>query len=201
MTLQFLFEYCFPFMVALVIMLGIGLFQLIGLSTDAFDLDWLDADNDGHADNDLLAWLGVGTLPLSVVLVVLLATFATAGIAIQSFLKLPYLLAVPSAVGAAIAATGFIAPVMARFWPQDETTAVSLDHLLGKRGKVTTGDASTGHPAQVRVVDLYGQPHYVMMEPHHATLTIPEGAEVLLVSREGSTFRGLDPTGGFRTVE
>ena len=74
--------------------------------------------------------------------------------------------------------------------PSDETTAVSLDSLLGKRATVTVGTARAGSPARASVRDVHGQVHHVMIEPT-GELPIGEGGTVLLVRREGGIFIGL----------
>jgi hypothetical protein len=80
--------------------------------------------------------------------------------------------------------------------PQDETTAVSLDSLVGKRGTITVGTARRGSPAQARVKDIHGQSHYVMVEPQEEAHPIAEGETVLLIRRDGHIFTGLGPADG-----
>lgn len=183
-----------PFSVALILMLMIGVVEALGLGAAAAQFD-LDAD--GHAGGDLLGWLGVGQVPLLMLLVVLLALFGMAGIAIQqfaaSFLGAPLSpwLAAPAAAVAALPLTSITARALARIMPHDETTAVSLDSLVGKRATITVGSARRGSPAQARVRDVHGQSHYVMIEPNDDDQTIGEGHRVLLVRREGNIFIGL----------
>jgi hypothetical protein len=102
----------------------------------------------------------------------------------------------PVAALAALPVTGVGARGLARIMPQDETTAVSLDTLVGKRGTITVGTARAGSPAQARVRDIHGQPHYVMVEPHDENHPIAEGEEVLLIRRDGNIFIGLGPGDG-----
>jgi membrane protein implicated in regulation of membrane protease activity len=159
----------------------------------------VDANADGP---DLLAWLGVGRVPILMLLVVFLALFGMAGLAAQQIaaaLKgaaMSPSLASAIAVVAALPLTGIGARGLARIMPQDETTAVGLDSLVGKRGTVTIGTARRGSPAQVRVRDVHGQAHYVMVEPHDAAHPLPEGATVLLARREGHIFIGLGEADG-----
>ncbi|TAK08686.1 MAG: DUF1449 family protein, partial [Rhizorhabdus sp.] len=58
------------FVVALAIMMLIGLVEAIGLGSSALGHD-IDVDGEG----DWLSWLGVGQLPLLMLLVVFLASF------------------------------------------------------------------------------------------------------------------------------
>lgn len=195
-----------PFAVALAVMLLIGAAEAIGLGAGAVDLDAdVDAGGDG---GDLLGWLGVGRVPLLIVLVVLLALFGLIGLAGQKLAAaltggpLPLWLGAALAFVAALPLTGVCARALARILPQDETTAVSRDKLLGKRAEVLVGEARRGSPARARVRDVHGQVHYVMIEPTHDDVALSEGATVLLVRREGDTFFGLpDVYPAFAPVE
>ena len=183
-----------PFAVALVLMLMIGLVEAVGLGVGAVGID---AQGDIHGDaGDLLGWLGVGRIPLLMVIVVLLALFGLIGITIQqlaaSFLDgtLPVWMAAPAAFVAALPLTGICARGLARVMPGDETTAVSLDELVGRRATVVVGTARRGCPARASVRDRHGQVHYVMVEPTDEQ-SVGEGGTVLLVRRESDIFIGL----------
>ena len=186
-----------PFSVALLLMVMIGIAEAVGLGAGAAHLD-MSADL--HAD-DPLGWLGIGEVPLLVVLVVLLALFGLIGIAGQQLAAallgapLSPWLAGPAAFVAALPLTGICARTLARILPHDETTAVGLDSLIGRRATVTVGIARHGSPARAQVRDVHGQVHYVMVEPTDDRQLIGEGESVLLVSREGQTFIGLSEGG------
>ncbi len=184
-----------PFAVALALMLMIGAVEAIGLGVGAVHVD---AHADVHGDaGDLLAWLGLGRLPLLMVLVVLLALFGLIGLVGQQLADavlgttLPPWIAGPAAFVAALPFTGFAVRGLARIMPQDETTAVSLDDLVGRRATVTVGTARSGSPARASVRDRHGQVHYVMVEPTDERQAVGEGGTVLLVRREGGHFIGL----------
>ena len=125
-------------------------------------------------------------------LVVFLAFFGLAGLAIQQFAgPLPLWIAAPAAVAAALPLTGLGARGLARIMPGDETTAVSLDSLVGRRGTITIGTARRGSPAQARVKDIHGQVHYVMVEPYDDDHAFGEGETVRLDRRDGNIFIAL----------
>ena len=184
-----------PFSVALLIMLMIGAVEALGLGASAIHLDM---DADVHAEGgDLLGWLGVGRVPFLMLLVVFLALFGLTGLAIQQFAgPLSPWLAGPAAAVASLPLTSIAARGLARIMPQDETTAVSLDSLIGKRGTITIGTARRGFPAQARVKDVHGQPHYVMVEPHDEAHPLAEGDTILLARRDGNIFIGLGEADG-----
>jgi membrane protein implicated in regulation of membrane protease activity len=191
-----------PFSVALLVMLLIGAVEALGLGASAVHLD-MHADMDGGGD--LLGWLGIGRVPLLMLLVVFLALFGLAGLAIQQFAgPLPLWIAVPGAVAAALPLTGLGARGLARIMPGDETTAVSLDDLVGRRGTITIGTARRGSPAQARVPDIHGQVHYVMVEPYDDDQSLGQGETVRLDRRDGNIFIAVGRTdrieSGFDTM-
>lgn len=181
-----------PFSVALLIMLMIGAVEALGLGASAVHVD-VHADLDGGGD--LLGWLGIGRVPLLMLLVVFLAFFGLAGLAIQQFAgPLDLWIAVPAAAAAALPLTGLGGRGLARIMPRDETTAIGLDELVGRRGTITIGTARRGSPAQARVRDMHGQVHYVMVEPYDDSQAIGEGETVRLDRRDGNIFIALART-------
>ncbi|MCB4862883.1 YqiJ family protein [Sphingobium sp. PNB] len=177
------------FVSAIVLMLLIGAVQAIGIAGD-FDLDI-----DGDAD--LLGWLGVGRLPLLMLLAIFLALFGMIGLIGQHLLldltgaMLPPLIAAPAALIASLPATGLAARRLAPLLPRDQSSAVPLDALTGSFARIVTGVARSGSPARARVEDAYGQAHYVMVEPDNAGQTLEEDETILLVRREDHVFRAI----------
>jgi hypothetical protein len=182
-----------PFAVALVLMLMIGAVEALGLGVGAVGVD---AHADVHGDADLLGWLGLGRIPLLMTIVVLLALFGLVGIAGQqlaaAFLGSPLSpwIAGPAAFVAALPLTGLAARGLAHILPRDETTAISLEDLVGRRATVVVGTARQGSPARASVRDRHGLTHYVMAEPTDGQ-AVAEGGTLLLVRREGEIFVGL----------
>lgn len=185
----------FAFVVAVVLMLLIGIVQAVGVGHD-MDAD-LHADVHGDLHFDFLSWLGVGRLPLLMLIVIFLAIFGIGGLALQQLLRdwtggpLPTLAAVPAVGIAALPVTGLAARLLAPILPRDFTTAVPLEVLVGTTASIVTGRASTGSPARARAEDHHGQVHYIMVEPDNAGQVFEEGERVLLVRREGECFRAI----------
>lgn len=178
------------FTAALALMLGLGVLEGAGLG--GFDPD-LDVDGGGGP----LDWLGVGRVPFLVFLIALLAAFGIIGLVGQQVAAavtgatLPPLAAIPAALLLALPATAVATRLLARVLPRDESSAVHVDELVGRRGVLVTGTARPGDPARARVADRHGHPHFVMVEPAEPGDAIAEGDRILLVGRLASGFRAV----------
>lgn len=183
----------FFFVCALVLMVLIGVAQAVGLAGEFGGHPDVDLDS----DLDLLSWLGVGRLPLLMLMVVFLGLFALVGLLGQQLshdMLGSYLgawLAVPAALLVALPLTGLAARVLARVLPRDETSAIELEALTGRAARIVTGQAAHGSPARARVEDRHGQAHYVMVEPSSPTEQFAEGEIVLLVRQEADRFLAI----------
>ena len=149
-----------PFAGALAVMLILALLQVIGLGDFDVDAD-IDADagdpTSASAGGALTSLLGLGRVPLFVWLITFLLAFATIGMSIQALATdltgspLYLWLAALFSAGASIPVTAMLARPIGALMPKDETSAVGLDSLVGKRGTVTTGRAAKGSPARTKV--------------------------------------------------
>ncbi|MDE1468433.1 YqiJ family protein [Aurantiacibacter sp. D1-12] len=199
-------DYNLPFAIALGVMALLTLLQVIGLGDFDFGADVdLDVDVDGEIADPTSAGLGgaittllgLGKVPVFVWLIVYLLLFAVIGMGVQALASdmtgaplFAWLAALISG-GASIPVTAAVVRPIGALLPKDETTAVGLQSLVGRRGTITTGRAEKGSPARARVRDHHGHAHYVMVEPHEDASVIPAGDEVLLVRREGNVFFGV----------
>ncbi|MFD1788400.1 OB-fold-containig protein [Sphingomonas floccifaciens] len=178
------------FSAAIVLMLLIGIVQAIGFAP-------VDTGFDADFDSDLLGWLGVGRVPLLVLLVLYLASFGLIGLIGQQLSHdllgglQPLWIAAPIAAVAALPATGLVARMVGGLVPQDHTTAIAIEDLVGRPATIQIGRAMPGSPARARVVDRFGQAHHVMVEPDNSGQAFVEGETVLLVRREGDSFRAI----------
>jgi membrane protein implicated in regulation of membrane protease activity len=185
-----------PFSVALLLMLLLGVVEAIGLGSSAIELD-ADSGDLGGGLGGGLDWLNVGRLPLLMLLVVFLTVFGLAGLVLQGAVLavtarlLPWFGAIPAAIALAAPLTRWLGAGLARVLPRDETTAVAIDTLLGRRARIVIGTARRGHPARARVEDQHGQAHYVMVEPVDDT-SLTEAALLLLTARHGDIFEAVE---------
>ncbi|KPL67916.1 hypothetical protein SZ64_07165 [Erythrobacter sp. SG61-1L] len=198
--MNLLADHNLPFMAALAVMLLLALAQLFGAldfdSEAGFDAD-LDGDGDLGFVEGLLSLFGIGRVPFTVWLALFLFLFAGLGVGIQSLAQgllgapLDRWLAAALTVVPALPVTGLVSRPLARILPRDETSAVTLDSLVGRRARIVTGKSRAGSPARAQVRDIHDHPHHVMVVPHEDGAEIGEGEEVLLVRREGETFYGI----------
>ncbi|GGD38003.1 YqiJ family protein [Croceicoccus pelagius] len=196
-----------PFAVALAFLLLLLVVQLLGLGDFGPDFDG-DIDVEGPEAADVVGGLasivGLDRLPLVAWLALFCASFGLIGLSLQELLTaligapLPAAAAAVMGVVVGLPATGLLARPLGRIWPHDETTAVSVDELLGRRGTISIGTARRGSPARAQVTDRFGQSHNVMVEPHEDAIEFIEGDEVMLVRREDQVFFAIGGSEPFR---
>lgn len=176
----------------------LGDLDLDGVDFDGADLEGLDlAEIDGIEAGDAAApavaaagpsaWLGLGKMPMLIWLAVMLFSFGLSGTSLQFGLRnllgwsLPPMLASLPAFAFALWFTRGFGAAFARLLPQVESEALSVRSLGRRRGIVSQGTAAQGRPAEVRVMDGYGNAHYLRAEPLQRDEQITQGTEVLVI--------------------
>ncbi|CAH1657108.1 MULTISPECIES: OB-fold-containig protein [unclassified Chelatococcus] len=192
-----------PFWLALFVVAGLGLVELISVLLGASASGLLDEGFSHHGPGDheagllggWMSWLNAGGVPLLVLAVILLSTFAAFGFAIQGvakavFLPLPLIVAVPGALAAAAPTTRWISRGIARIIPRDETSALSQLDFIGLVGTVTIGPLDQGNPGSVRVKDRHDNIHALRTRaaPGHIIAT---GALVVIVDGADGLFEAI----------
>lgn len=200
------------FSIALLLMLLIGVLELVALlfgSSVSSSLDGMLPDVElsphtevGQLDADsalsrFFGWLRIGEVPLLMLLVVFLLSFGLVGLILQSVLlsalgvMAPAWLAAPVVLLASLPVVRFGGGMLQRVMPRDETTAVSSDSLLGRIAVITLGTAKHHYAAEARVKDQHGYQHYVQVEPDNPAEQFEQGAEVLLLTRQGAVYKAI----------
>lgn len=203
------FAFAMGLMLFIAILEGVGLVLGMGISSL---LDSVVPDFDFDADIELpevgsssgltsiLGWLRIGEVPILVMLVVFLTAFAIEGYGIQLafFSALGWLL--PGPIASVLALTGCLPLVrvlngiIGSLVPKDESSAVSQSSFIGRTATIIIGTARHASPVQARLTDQYGKGHYVMVAPDNVDEEFGEGAQVLLIKKEGAMFRVIHDT-------
>lgn len=156
----------------------------------------VDADADGHAHSggSILAALGVGQVPLMILLMALLGSLGALGLLANALLGgllslPPEALFLPVLIGALILAlplTRLISSGLARLTPRS-STAVSFEQLVGRAGVVVSPNVSASY-GRVVVRDSHGSLHTVFAVIERGE-PIPEHAEVALLAYDAGQRR------------
>lgn len=199
-----------PFLIAALMLLAIAAVEGFGLLVGMSASHWLDsllhhpvdgAHAHGVHDGPFVSWLGwlhVGKVPVLALIVMFLAAFAIVGFVLNMVVHglfgfyLPVLFGAPVAFVAALPVVRVTGSALMRVMPKDETSAVSLDSLVGRIATVVSGTARLGYPAQAKAMSETGQVLYVMVEPDSSDIRFASGEPVLLVKRlSGTKFQGI----------
>ena len=78
--------------------------------------------------------------------------------------------------------------LIARILPQDETTAIYSDELIGRTATIILGDARPQSPAQAKVKDQHGLTHYILVEPEQDEI-FSQGQSVVLTQKTNVGFQ------------
>lgn len=204
-----------PFSIAIALMLIIGLFEGVGALVGTGFGNMLDAlipDYDVNPEFDvadagsnnalsrLLGWLRVGKVPLLMILIALLIAFGSCGLAINLMsgsiigFMLPLWISLPAALACAIPVTRVVVRIIEFILPKDETSSISLDHLIGRQAYITLGEAREEKPAEARVTDQHGTNHYILLKPEQGHGPFQPGHPLLLVRRSENTFIAIEAT-------
>lgn len=199
----FLASESWPFLVAIILLVCIAAIEGTALLLGASLSGWLDhhlpdMDHGFGLPDSWLGWLHVGKVPLLILLVMMLTTFAMVGYSINGIayallgIYPSPLLSVPVAFIGALPIVRVSGAMIARIVPQDETSAVSLDTLVGRVAVVVSGNARRDYPAEARVRNEHGLTLYVRVEPDADDIQFGAGDSVLLVRQiSGSRFQAI----------
>lgn len=147
-----------------------------------------------HTETNLLfkafSVLGVGKVPLSIVLMISSLIFGGAGIIINSFLEpiltLPALygpVSIAASFALMVVTTGRLANLISRFMPSTETYRVSKDDLCGKIGTLTLPASTKTGWALVK--DHEGNLHNIRCRTYKGEL--PKNSNILVVEYDAAT--------------
>ncbi|MGN0934903.1 YqiJ family protein [Acinetobacter amyesii] len=196
------------FSISLCLMFLFGLFEIVltilGGGSQGF-LDQFLPEDVGHnaelgVDADagivtrVLDWLYLGRIPLFVWLIIFLCVYSLLGFTIQavvnqmtSMMFSAWIIA-PACIFLCMPLVRFSAMLIARILPQDETTAIYSDELIGRTATIILGDARPQSPAQAKVKDQHGLTHYILVEPEQDEI-FSQGQSVVLTQKTNVGFQ------------
>lgn len=200
------------FSVSLCLMLLLGIFEclllVLGASSQGFldqfipdDLGnskslGIDLDTDQSLFVQFLDWLYLGRIPVLIWLIIFLTVYALFGFAMQalyfSFTQqyLAIWIAAPASLFLCMPLVRIVAATIAKILPKDETTAIHSDELIGRTALIILGEARQNYPAQAKVLDQFGQTHYILVEPK-LNITFSQGQEVVLTQKTVNGFQAI----------
>jgi len=145
----------------------------------------------------ILGWFSVGRVPILVLFVIALTSFAVTGYVVQwtafgalGFAPNAGLASIPAVITAAYS-TRWLGRFLGRIFPKDHTEAASRQDLIGAYATIIRGTAAKGQPAEAKTTDLRGRTHYILLEPNEAAETYTAGDRVFIVGRTKTIYRAV----------
>lgn len=187
-----------PFAIAALILCGLIAVELISMFIGNPMSQWFD--HSGHPEGEgysslfgALDWLNAGRVPLMILIMLALGSFALTGFAITAVAR-GILFPLPAPVTSLLALAAALPTVRATSrWvsliiPRDETYAVDESDFVGRTAEVTMGPLDQGLPGRVKLRDAHGNWHFPRARAAKGQAPMAVGSTVLLVDREGSAF-------------
>ena len=135
-----------------------------------------------------LDWLYIGRVPLLIWLIIFLTLYGLSGLILQSVLfqwtgqYITAWIMAPACLFLSMPLVRYSAMLIARILPQDETTAIYSDELIGRTATIILGVATLNSPAEAKVQDQHGLTHYILVEPEQDE-SFQQGQSVILTGR------------------
>ncbi|NNH87908.1 YqiJ family protein [Acinetobacter terrae] len=156
----------------------------------------IGVDADQSIFTQVLDWLYLGRVPLFVWLIIFLTIYGLSGFIIQSIFHhftahfFSAWIIAPACLFLSMPLVRYSAMIIARILPQDETTAIYSEELIGRTAVIILGEAKINSPAQAKVLDQFGQTHYVLVEPEQNEI-FTQGQSVVLTQRTKIGFQAI----------
>jgi len=161
------------------LLLGWGIF---GFLDSVFDIDV-----DVEAETSLSGFFGFVNpqkVPLSMVIISFFFIFSFLGTLIQNIVGLvPIVASLPVVSVLSIVFLRYMTNTIGRFMPKETTEVVSTDSFLGKKATILDPIAKRDCPARAKIKDVYGESHYIRVEPMGDNDLFREGDEVLVIEK------------------
>ncbi len=150
------------------------------------------------ADSGLIAkvfdWLYLGRLPLFIWIIIFLTCYGLSGLIIQGMFEhftgqlFSLWIISPACVFLCMPLVRYGAMLIYKILPQDESSAIFSEELIGRTATIVLGTAKPNSPAQAKVKDQHGYIHYVMVEPEDDDI-FRQGQVVVLTQKTNIGFQ------------
>jgi len=143
-----------------------------------------------------LDWLYLGRIPVLIWLIIFLTVYALFGFIVQTIFfqftqnYFSIWVIAPASLFLCMPIVRICAAVIAKILPKDETTAIHSDELIGRTAHIILGEAKRNYPAQAKVIDQFGQTHYILVEPE-LDIIFQQGQRVILTQRTQVGFQAI----------
>ncbi len=186
-SVSFLIFLTFAFLEVMVLLLGWGMFDILD---DLFSPEQADVDlNIQTSLGSLFAYINPHKVPFSMLLISFFFVFAFLGTLIQNiFGLLPLLITLPISSILTFISLRHISSFIASLLPKETSEVVSTDSFVGKKALILDPIAKEDLPARAKIKDIYGEVHYIRVEPLNPKETFKEGDIVLIIEKKGLIF-------------
>lgn len=140
-------------------------------------------------------WLGLGRVPYLVSLAAFMLALGTLGLFAQALqfqvlgVALPWPLVMIGAGALGLPVVRVFNRLVGKVWPKDvESSAVTVDSLIGHECEVVLGTVSATEPGQVRIRDAHGAAHHHLAYADVDGESYPQGSILLVVGRRGACY-------------
>jgi hypothetical protein len=186
-SISFLIFLTFAFLEIMVLILGWGLFDFLDdiLPTSQSDLDL----NSNSSLGDFFSYVNPNKVPFSMVLISLFFVFSFIGtLLINIFGLLPLFISLPITFVLTLFSLRHITSLIAKVLPKETSEVVSTNSFIGKKVLILDSIAKRDLPARAKIKDIYGEMHYIRVEPLNDNDTFHEGENVLIIEKKGLIF-------------
>ena len=164
-----------------------------------FEIDGPDMESSSSLGR-LIGWIRYEKVPIIITLIAFLTSFGLFGMIMQAMMLnvvgflLPLIIATVISGVISLPGTRLFNKLLSMVIPTDESSAITLDSLVGRLATISMGEAKKNSPAQGKVKDQNGKTHYIMIEPDDSDIILKRGEQVILVRKEKSRFFGIKNT-------
>jgi len=194
--MNFLAPEMFPYSVAFMIFAIFAVLEfsslLLGWGIFSFLDNIFDADVDIDAQTSLGNFFGFVNpqkVPFSMVIISFFFIFSFVGTLLQNILGLlPIIITLPTVLIVSLILLRHMTNIIGKLMPKETTEVVSTDSFLGKKAIILDPIAKRELPARAKIKDIYGEIHYIRVEPMSSEDVFKEGEEVLVIEKSGALF-------------